>query len=108
MLGSLQKTKIIISGSLSTIPIINFSDTIPPQGNSFSTSTIHWIPTVFLATLSMGIIPDNDGGVWLTSYFKLHKFNSQIQTFSNIPIPFEPTAILKDSKGKIWLGRWGA
>ena len=53
-----------------------------------------------------GIIPDKDGGVWLTSYLNLHKFNSQDQAFLNITLPFEPTTLLKDSKGKIWLGKW--
>ncbi|CAN5461903.1 hypothetical protein BH23BAC1_BH23BAC1_02790 [soil metagenome] len=53
-----------------------------------------------------GIIPDNEGGVWLASYFKLEKFNPKDQTFSSIALPFEPTTIFKDSQGKIWLGGW--
>ena len=106
MLGSLRKTKIIISGLLSPIPIINFSDTIPPQGNFFSTRYDASDPYSFSGDSIRGIIPDKDGGVWLTSYLKLHKFNSQDQTFLNITLPFEPTTLLKDSKGKIWLGKW--
>jgi signal transduction histidine kinase/ligand-binding sensor domain-containing protein/DNA-binding response OmpR family regulator len=63
-------------------------------------------PYSFSGNSIRGIIPDKDGGVWLTSYRKLHKFNSQDQTFLNIALPFEPTTLLKDSKGKIWLGKW--
>ena len=65
-------------------------------------------PHSFSGNVIYGIIPDNDGGVWVTSFYKLHKFNSQLQTFSTIALPLEPTAILKDSKGRLWLGGWGA
>ena len=63
-------------------------------------------PYSFSGNSIMGIIPDKDGGVWIASYLNLHKFNSQHQTFLNITLPFEPTTLLKDSKGKIWLGKW--
>ena len=64
-------------------------------------------PDSFSGNNVRGIISDNDGGVWLVSYLKLHKFNLQLQTFSSLALTFEPTAILKDSKGNLWLGGWG-
>ena len=63
-------------------------------------------PYSFSGNTIMGIIPDKDGGVWLTSKLNLHKFNSHDQTFLNITIPFQGTTLLKDSNGKIWIGKW--
>jgi signal transduction histidine kinase/ligand-binding sensor domain-containing protein/CheY-like chemotaxis protein len=63
-------------------------------------------PNSFSGNNVRGIISDNDGAVWLISYLKLHKFNMQRQTFLSAALTFEPTAILKDSKGTLWIGGW--
>ena len=56
-------------------------------------------PYSFSGNSIRAIIPENEEGVWIASYFKLHKFNFKRQTFLNIDLTFEPTTLFKDSKG---------
>jgi len=50
-----------------------------------------------------GIIPSEDGGVWIASYRGLEKYNPENQSFSKINLDFIPVWILIDTNNTFWI-----
>ena len=51
-----------------------------------------------------GIIPTDDGGTWVSSYFTLEKFNPVNNSFKRVDLPFNPVWLLNDANNTLWIG----
>ncbi len=52
------------------------------------------------------IAAGREGLLWMSSPGKVQKFNPRTQAFTSMVLPVDPTAMLEDTQGKLWVGEW--